>query len=274
MSKLLLNYDSGAKDYTSSFRVDNKEIYYCRKKDLESKDIEKKDIQYRIVSMDYTEETEKGSFVKIYGLLYRIAEYEENEKKDDIRGVILTKEGIYISLPQNGIMPLFLLIPVFLILTGIPIALNILKNPTVTTPENENIVVTKPIGDNPDGDDIILPGITKDTEMNTYRGFNSAKVSQKQTSVPLVNAEENTSYAEYIIYKDGKEIYKSDLVVPGTHAEWNAYKSLKTEGEHKLTLVVNFYEPVVNEKEEITGFIPCDVSIQNDQFMITVVEEK
>lgn len=125
------------------------------------------------------------------------------------------------------------------------------------------------IADAADGDDLNFNTGYSSEEYNTFTGYGAVWVSKDQPTVPFVNDASNTSYAKYSIYDGDKLIYETDLIAPGKHLDWDAYKDLKAAGTYKLTQKCQFFSPVIKDGKR-TGFIEDGVAISNPEFVITV----
>lgn len=125
------------------------------------------------------------------------------------------------------------------------------------------------IADAEEGDTLTFNQELSAEEYNTFTGYGAVWVSKDQPTVPFVNDATNTSYAKYSIYDGDKLLYETDLIAPGKHLDWDAYKDLKAAGTYKLTQKCQFFSPVIKDGKR-TGFIEDGVAISNPEFVITV----
>ena len=121
-----------------------------------------------------------------------------------------------------------------------------------------------------DGTDVQL-SMKEDVVYNTYCGYQTITINKKM-KVPFINKETNVSYAEFVITdKSGNEIYRSELIPPGMHTEWNAYDYYNgIKGEYIHDLRVNFYKPVIENDGSISDMIPSMVSPTTKDFTVFI----
>lgn len=115
-------------------------------------------------------------------------------------------------------------------------------------------------------------GQVKNNQAMTYfMGYNDMVIS-KNGYVPLGNEEingEDNIYMEYTIYDSkNEEIYKSDLIAPGTELQWKAGDYL-VAGEHDLIFHTQPYKIIDVEKDiEYSNLKPLYYIDQNVSLII------
>ena len=122
-----------------------------------------------------------------------------------------------------------------------------------------------------EGTDININGPKATQSYNTYWGYQNITITEGMT-VPFVNKEENSSYAQFIIYdKEGNDIWSSELIKPGTHTEWDAYTFYNGEsGEYLHDLKVIFYNPIYDNNGAIEDFEASLFVANTPDFKITI----
>ena len=74
-----------------------------------------------------------------------------------------------------------------------------------------------------------------------FEQMNDKYTVDVNTIIPLKCMEENLDfYIEYVVYENGSEIYKTDLIPSGTHVDWKPADYLST-GEHTITVCKTAY---------------------------------
>jgi hypothetical protein len=74
-----------------------------------------------------------------------------------------------------------------------------------------------------------------------FEQMNDKYTVDVNTIIPLKCMEENLDfYIEYVVYENGSEIYKTDLIPSGTHVDWKPADYLSA-GEHTITVCKTAY---------------------------------
>jgi hypothetical protein len=121
------------------------------------------------------------------------------------------------------------------------------------------------------GTDVEMYVPEQEVATNTYTGFTEANVDATHRTIPLINAAENTNYAQFDIYNEaGETLYQSDLVPPDSYIEYDIYQNYETPGDYTFGMLVTYYVPTYNG-DKVVGFTPCDVKINNGEITLHVV---
>lgn len=195
---------------------------------------------------------------------------EKVKKNSNIHGYIETEDGHYIAIYlENNIF----WITFFILWAALMIGL-------IVKADNKNDAKSSISATSPPKKEWIVGGIDgtdislnkgKETSYNTYWGYQSITID-KDMKVPFINKDSNTAYAQFTLTdKAGNIIYESELIQPGTHAEWNAYDYYNGEsGEYLHDLKVVFYNPIYDEDGEIIDFKASMFAANTPDFGVTI----
>ena len=107
--------------------------------------------------------------------------------------------------------------------------------------------------------DIPKPHIAEDgSEMTEIIGYENTVISAQNPNVYIVNAENNTVYLQYDIYKNDELIYSTDLIPPNRMVEVEVYSKL-AKGNQELVYMIDTYD--LKTKEECTSNIKQIVKV-------------
>ncbi len=107
-------------------------------------------------------------------------------------------------------------------------------------------------------------------EYNQFMGYGRVTISSQSPIIALKNSSFNTSYAKQTIYKDGKVIYETGLIAPGSSVDWNAVITLGSKGTYKLTQVCAFYDVEFDETGAIISQVKNPVEASNSSMEVVI----
>lgn len=107
-------------------------------------------------------------------------------------------------------------------------------------------------------------------EYNQFMGYGRVTVSSRNPIIALKNSSFNTSYAKQTIYKDGKVIYETGLIAPGSSVDWNAVTTLGSKGAYKLTQVCAFYDVEFDDTGAIISQVKNPVEASNPSMEVVI----
>ena len=253
-----------------------KEIKICRLDDIDMGGLSQEEFLEQKVYGKTSFKEYKGdnkndadlSIIKIESS-YFIVDTEVKEKDlDKAKGLIKTEDDRYVLVMKKSLLPI-----VLILLLAFAIMLGLITSTMFKGIDKPALNIEQlNIADSQGGDDLNL--YTPETEFgsNTVVAYKDAYVDAEHRTIPLINPEENTNYAKFIVYdKDENTLYESELVKPNSQIEYDVYSIYSKPGDYTVGVRVIFYEPVV-EGEEITGFIPCTVQVNNGNITLHVQE--
>ena len=259
--KTLYYYVEGNVQEKEKTKIKKKEVYF----DKESKRLNRKSPSVIGITR-FRKEKKKKDSIYIGNRVYRI---DPIQKSDKIDGFFETSTGEYVAFYKESIL-FYILLPG---LWAIALSLFLLSSPSFLNAVN-------PDSDPDDKGKWVIGGVEgtevelrpeAETHYNTYWGYQEITVDKTMT-VPFVNKETNTAYAQFFVYdKAGNLIHESVLIKPGTHGEWDAYSYYKGKsGEYLHDLKVVFYNPVYDEDGEILDFEASMFAANTPDFSVCI----
>ena len=236
------------------FKLKGCNVYYLKKEELDE-NVEILGFTRFKVSKQIEQQE-----ISINGKKYIV---EELDKKEKVTNFLLTENGKYVafSKQKNNFIP-FLFALVTMLCTVVFLLFN---NNTNLQNEKKDWEIGEKNGTN------ISLNKESETSYNTYWGYQNITITEGMT-VPFVNKEENSSYAQFILTnKIGYKIYESKLIPPGSHDEWDAYSFYNgIDGEYIHDLTVYFYNPVLDKNNEIVDFEVSMFAATTPDFIVNI----